>query len=110
MNDQELNYQTERASKYRELSKVRNEIYAAIKTITAEDKTGPCGQGPFTGNASESRQVAYMRIGFSCTRGGADPVEIYIADLHIEAWDLGRALESMLRAALVPVNEAIEKL
>lgn len=110
MNEGELKYQMDRASKYRALDQKRSEIYSVLKAITEKDETGPCGQGPFTGNIRESRQVAYMRIGFSCTRGGAPPVEIYLADLHIEARALGRALESMLREALAPINEAIDKL
>lgn len=110
MNDREELSQSERISKYRELCKRRSEIYAAIKAISSPQPDGPHGQGPFTGNTRESRRVKSMHIQFTATRGGAAPVEMHIGGLHIEASELGRALESMLREKLGPINEAIEKL
>ena len=110
MDEQEVKMQMGRVTKYRELEKVRDEIYAAIETITKDQKDGPCGQGPFTGNTRESRQVESMHICFTPTRGGAPAVNMSISGLHIEAWELGRAIEAMLRAKLEPINAAIAKL
>lgn len=107
MNDQDAVTQSERLKKYNQLTTLRTRIYKAIQTITENDPNGPHGQGPFTGNTRESRQVESMRIQFTETRGGAPPVEIWISDLNIEACELGRELEKLLRAGLVPINEAI---
>ena len=110
MDEQELKMQMGRVTKYRELEKVRNEIYAAIKAVTKDQKDGPCGQGPFTGNTRESRKVRSMHICFTATRGGAPAVDMDIGDMHIEAWELGKAIEAMLWAKLEPINAEIAKL
>ena len=111
MDEQEVKMQMGRVTKYRELEKVRDEIYAALKAVTEPWKdTGPHGQGPFTGNTRESRQVESMHICFTPTRGGAPAVNMSISGLHIEAWELGRAIEAMLRAKLEPINATIAKL
>jgi len=102
--------QETRVAKYRALDHTRNEIYAAIKAVTEDDPSGPCGQGPFTGNMRESRQVASMMLHFSPTRGGAPAVDMSVAHLNIEASELGRFIEARLRAKLELVNAEIEKL
>jgi hypothetical protein len=110
MKEQEVKTQMARISKFRELEKVRDEIYAAIEAITKDQPDGPCGQGPFTGNTRESRQVQSLHFVFTPTRGGASAVEMKISGLHIEAWGLGKALESMLREKLAEITAAMEKL
>lgn len=105
MKHNELKEQLARITKYRELEKIRNEIAAALKAVTEPWKdTGPCGQGPFTGNWRESREVRHMRIWFSETRGGAQAVDLQIGSMHISASELGRTLEAMLRAKLDVVD------
>jgi len=110
MNESEVREQESRISKYRKLEKVRNEIGSALHAVTEPwEKTGPCGQGPFTGNTRESRRVISMKIQFSATLGGAAPVDIEISNMHIKAYELGRALESMLRSEMKLLNDEMEK-
>lgn len=97
--------------KYKHLDEFRNKLYRALKTITEPwEKEGPCGQGPFTGNTRESRQVKAIKIWFTPTRGGAPAVEIEIPDCFVEAWGLGKYLESELNAKIKAVNQEIEAL
>lgn len=110
MNEQEIKLQMARVTRYHELAKVRDEIRDAIKAVTEGNKDGPCGQGPFTSNTRESRQVHTMLIKFTATRGGAQAVDMNLSGLHIEAPELGRALENMLRTQLAPIVDEIEKL
>lgn len=110
MDDQETKIQMARVTKYRELEKIRDEIHSAINAIIEGHKDGPHGQGPFTSNTRESRQIQSMKINFTATRVGWHPVEIYISGLHIEAWEFGKALENMLRLKLKPILEAMDKL
>jgi hypothetical protein len=105
MNTKEAETQAGRIEKFRELQAVRDKTVWALDAITKSDPTGPCGQGPFTGNTRESRQVKCLRMSFTQTRGGSPPVEISIDDLFVEASELGRELQRMLRARL----ERIEK-
>lgn len=109
MKEREVVAQTARISKYRELEKMRDEIYAALKVIT-EPRDVPGEQSPFTGNTRESRQIRSMKISFTETRGGAPAVEIEVPTMHIGASELGRAIESMLRAKLAVVSAEMEKL
>lgn len=110
MNEQEAKLQEERLQKYRELAFLRGQLYSALQIITEPHKEGPCGQGPFTGNTRESRQVRELQVFFSSTRGGAPAVELNIPNLNIEAWELGRALESILRAKIKLIGVEMEKI
>lgn len=110
MKEREVKEQMARITKYRELEKVRDQIRSALDAVTKPWPTGPCEQGPFTGNTRESRQVRTMRIWFTATRGGAEPVDLEIDHMHIEAWELGRAIQSMLQAKLDLANAEMEKI
>jgi hypothetical protein len=110
MKESDVKQQMARITQFNALKKVRDEMYAAITKITEDWKdTGPCGQGPFTGNTHESRRVRSMHIYFSETLGGAPCVEIEIPNMHISAWDLGRAMEAMLRTKIEQLNAEMEK-
>lgn len=110
MKENEVKQQMARITQFRALERQRDEIYAALKKVTEDWKEGPHGQGPFTGNTRESRQVNSMHIRFSMTRGGADSVEIDIQGMHIEACELGQCLSRMLQAKIDELNAAMEKL
>ena len=111
MKENEVKEQTARIIKYQELERIRNEVLHALSVVTRPwVDTGPCGQGPFTGNTRESRRVDRMLIEFTATRGGACAVSTDIVNPHIEAWELGRVLESMLREKLKTINAEMEKL
>lgn len=109
MTNQEADNFEKRISRFRELEKLRSEMYSALDMITAGDPTGPCGQNPFTGNTRESRQVLDMTIVFSPTRGGAPPVKMTISNPHIEASGLGQALQSLIRAKIALVTQEMDK-
>ena len=110
MKEQDVKESMARISKYRALETLRDEISLALKKVTEPWAEGPSGQGPFTGNTRESRKVRSMIIRFTETLGGAAGVELEIPKMHIEAWELGQALEAMLREKLNAVNDAMEKL
>jgi hypothetical protein len=110
MTEQEAKEIMERVCKYRALEKVRDEVRTALEVITQPWTDGPCGQGPFTGNTRESRQVSQMTIQFTATRGGSPAVSVDIYKMHIEAHELGRALKEMLGAKLEAINAEIEKI
>lgn len=110
MKELEVKEQMARISKYRDLEKVRDETDFAIKQLTEPWESGPCGQGPFTGNTRESRQVRSIHIWFSPTRGGAPEVDMCIRGLRIEAWELGKDLEAMLQVKLDAIHAEMEKL
>ena len=110
MNEQEAKLQSDRVEKFRKLDAVKTQIREAITKITEDCPTGPNGSGPFTGNTRESRRIQSMHLKFTATRGGAHAVELEIPELYIEANELWRAVEAMLRAKLKLVIEEIEKL
>lgn len=110
MKASEVKEQEERIRQYRALEKVRDEIHAAIDAVTKPWPTGPCQQGPFTGNTRESRQVDSMTIQFSRTRGGSEAVSTEIRNMHISAWELGAALKTMLEARWALVQAEMEKI
>lgn len=110
MKEHEVKEQMERITKYRALERVRDEIYTALKAVTEPWKNGPCEQGPFTGNARESRQVRSMHIQFTATRGGAAAVNMEITNMHIEASELGEALQAMLLSKLEAVTAEMERI
>lgn len=111
MNSQEQKLQLERTETYSRLEKKRDKLYAALEAVTADWKgVGPCDQGPFTGNARESRQVESMHIKFTPTRGGAPAVELEIKNMYIEAYELGNALKEMLQDKIDQINAAMKKI
>jgi hypothetical protein len=111
MKAHEIKLQEERCLRYRALQTIRDDIQAALDAVTKPwPDTGPCGQGPFTGNTRESRQVSTMHIWFTKTRGGACAVDMTIGNMHIEAHELGRALEAMLRAKIETLNAEMDKI
>jgi len=110
MNDQDYNISEQRNAKYKKLREEKAEIYETIRLITENDKNGPDGQGPFTGNTRESRQIKSIHINFSRTRGGTVEVDKFVGPLNIEAWEFKEFLESKLRAKLKIIEEEIEKL
>lgn len=112
MDEIESKLQAGRLAKYLELDRRRTEIYDALEALSSRPwaKTGPCGQGPFTGNTRESRRVESMEILFTSTRGGSPAVATSLRALRFEAYELGRALESMLTAQLDAVNAEMKKL
>ena len=108
MTEQEYIAIRERLSKYGKLCKARDELYKAREVITRPwTETGPCGQGPFTGNTRESRRIDSMSIKFTATRGGSPPVGEDIFNLHIEAWDFAKAVVGLIDDKLNEVNKAI---
>ena len=110
MTSQEVNIQQTRIEQWNKLNALQNDIFAAIKQLTENRPDGPCEQNPYTGNTRESRQVIWMHIGFTKTRGGANAVEDHLSNLNLEAYDLGRALEGMLREKLKKVQAEMDKL
>ena len=108
MKIEELRVQQQRLERYQKLAAIRQEIQTALDIIKEPwTETGPDGQGPFTGNTRESRKVLSVKIQFSATLGGACPVSIEIPAMPISAWDLGRALEGLLRAKLAEYDVAM---
>lgn len=101
MKSTEVALQEKRLKQYRALVEIRDELDAALRGIATP---------PFTGNWRESRQVQSLTIQFTATRGGAPAVAMGLQDIHIEASDLGRALEILLQAKLTEVNGTIEKI
>lgn len=111
MNEQEAAQQTLRINKFKELERARDNAYCALAKITEDWKeTGPCGQGPFTGNTRESRRITGMSIRFSTTRGGSSPVEIVIADMEIEAHEVGQMLALMLERKIMVLSAEIDQI
>jgi hypothetical protein len=111
MIEQEVKEQMGRITRYRELERIRNEMYAALTKVTEDWKgIGPSDQGPFTGNTRESRRVRSMHVWFTKTQGGADAVDIEIPTMHIEASALGQSLASMLRAKIASIEAEMEKI
>ena len=110
MNEAEALLQAKRIERFKKLDAARREIEASLKTITEPWPEGPSGQGPFTGNTRESRNVISMQITFSCTQGGASPVGMVLQNLNISAHDFGKLLEGMLRERLGWVTKEIEEL
>lgn len=104
--------QSERSLKeFYRLEKLRDEAYASLKVIREGGKdTGPCGQGPFTGNTRESRQVEGAVIDFTPTQGGGRAVSLKLIDLYISAWDLGKYLESQLQRRIDLINAEMDKI
>jgi len=110
MTSQEAKLHSERVIHYTALEASLNKAYDALKALSNDGwkETGPCGQGPFTGNTRESRQVISMSIKFSATRGGAEPVSQELENLNIEAWDFGKAVESMLRKRIEIISKEMD--
>lgn len=110
MNDRDAKIQRERLAKYSNLCIRRDHLQQALISITQDDKTGPCGQGPFTGNTRESRITRGVVIQFSQTRGGAAETSLELSHLEIEASDFGRWLQTKIEESLESINGEISKL
>lgn len=110
MTRQELLLSEQRALRYRAIEIIRDEVREALQKITEPWKeTGPHGQGPFTGNARESRQVKGVCFQFTPTRGGSPEVSLSVNGMHIEAWEVGKAFESLLRTKLDALNKQLDE-
>ncbi len=110
MKPHEIELMQKRMDEYRRLEKRCDEIRFAINEITRGDPTGPCEQGPFTGNTRESRQISMIDISFTATLGGAKPVNMHLEKLFIHAGSFGDALKKMLEQELAKVVVAMETL
>ena len=110
MNEKDALDHEKRLEQYRTLKTVRGRLESALDRLTAPWPDGPSGQNPFTGNARESRDVLSITIDFSATRGGSPAVYTKITDLNISAYDLGQAIETLIRKKLHLINAEIEKL
>lgn len=110
MKETEITELESRIVRYRKLEKYRDQIRTALDAVTKGWEDGPCGQGPFTGNYRESRQVKLLSIEFTATKGGSVAVDYEIDNLNIEASELGRFLEIALRSKLEAINAELEKI
>lgn len=112
MKEHEVKEQMARITQYRALEELRNKLLKAQRALTSEDwkEKGPEGQGPFTGNFRESRQVDYVHLYFTPTRGGAAAVDLRIYELGLEAHELGSFLWEHLCKKIEAVTAEMEKL
>jgi hypothetical protein len=110
MNSTEAAVQEDRVKRYKDLKAQADQIKSVIAAIAENDPEGPCGQGPFTTNTRESREVHSLEIYFSPTRGKSPPVKKFLSGVNISAPKLGEFLRGELRAKLAAVTEAMEKI
>lgn len=110
MNLHDCQNQKKRLAAYEKLTERRQKIVKALRALTDAWPHGPHGQGPFTGNMRESRQVEDIHIVFTPTLVGSPAVETDVFDLGIEAWDLGKFLEGKLREKLAVIDKEIEQI
>lgn len=106
MKPHEAKEQEARVSQYRVMEQARDRIVANLEIIKG---TGDATQ-PFTMGSRDSRRISDIQIWFTETCGGAPPVNMKIKDLHIEAWRVGRALESALLSKLTAIAAEMEEL
>jgi len=110
MTANEVQATEKKIAEFRKLEERRYEIDDAIRLITEDWAHGPCGQGPFTSNTRESRQIKKIDFHFTPTRGGAPACDLSVDDLFIEASELERVLLEMLnkqRAKIIAAMEAL---
>lgn len=110
MNSQCYEHEKVRLEKYKKLKDALGLAYSALEKFTKDWPHGPHGQGPYTGNTRESRQIKSMTIQFTPTRGGSEAVEDSITDMHIEAWEVGRALAGMIKKRIETIEAEMEKI
>lgn len=113
MNDQEAKIQEARITKYGLLAASRSALYSTREKMNAksgEPGTVQSHSEPFTGNARESRRIAWMKIGFTATLGGEPPRELELNYLNIDAYELGQAIEKLIDQQIAAITAAIEKL
>lgn len=109
MNSHDIKQAKERIARFEKLEKRRDDIRHAIRKLTENWEHGPCGQGPFTSNTRESRQIQSLCIQFTPTRGGAPRAELEIDNLFVEASSFGAELRRMLERELETIQAAMEK-
>lgn len=110
MTANEVEATEKKIAEFRKLEERRFEIDDAIRLITEDWKHGPCGQGPFTGNTRESRQIKKLDFHFTPTRGGAPACDLSVDDLFIEAPEMERVLVEMLKKQRAKITVAMEVL
>lgn len=108
MTHNESEQQKKRLAEYDRLSQAAQGFRDALNKIEADDPDGPCGQGPFTGNTRESRDVLSLEVFFSRTKGGSAPVKKYLDGLKLGAWKLRALLAEDLREKIKTLEAAIE--
>lgn len=110
MTAEDVKREQSRIENFNRLNEVAQRTRWVLDEITKSDPTGPCQQGPFTGNTRESRQIKSLHIEFTQTRGGSAPVKMTLDDLYISAPDLGRYLQNALKDNLARVTAEMEKI
>ena len=113
MTEQDVKFQYERVAKYNALierrTAIRNvQLQMAEKTYGGDGT--PSIANPFSGNWRECRNVNWIRIGFTPTRGGESGVSVCLNDLRISAFSLGSFIRAHLDDELRNINIEIEKL
>lgn len=107
MTRDDVEIQKSRLAKFERLTSDLETFREALNKIESDDPSGPCGQGPFTGNTRESRDVYTMHIYFSRTKGGSPPVEMYIQGLELDALKLREVLVKDLREKIKALESKI---
>lgn len=110
MTNPEAILQEQRLSKYQKLKALRGKYRDALHVVTVNDPEGPHGQGPFTGNTRETREVLTMNLTFSKTLGGANMCGMQIEFPGIPAYDLGKFLKQQLEMKLNEIDKEIENI
>lgn len=105
MNDQDVAFQFDRITRYKELKARAEQIRFSIQILEESSTTSP-----FTGNTRESRKVDRMTIVFTASEGGDVPVTRIFDALMIPATALHALLTAHLREQWKIVQEAMAKL
>lgn len=110
MTEQDVIEMSKKVARFREIEHARTAAHQTLISIIQDGPTGPCGQGPFTGNARESRNVYAITIYFTDTAGGSKAVEKRITGLCISAHEFGKFLEEHARDKFKKLDQELKEL
>lgn len=104
MNTHEAECMRLQIATFDQLTNYRSKLQSVLSSL--QDQSG------FTGNTRESRRVLSIGIGFSATRGGAQPTTdaFDFPEYVVEASDLGNFLIEKVRSRIKEITDQIDAL